>query len=296
MSVIKKINVNNVSYEIGNSSPTTMSNIEVQNDDSVSDLNIGDENGNVIAQFKEGHIVTKNFDSRENTNQGSGVVNFPHQLDNLKVIIVGDSITAGSLLSDPSTERWASRLAEKYNWNLTLGAYSGIPLATDSSNRLSVLTQLESKLEIVENPDLIIIWGGQNDITYKPSPFGEFGTKDKTTFCGSIEYVADICKKYAPNARVFILTLIYAQDTRDSKYMTLSPDKTVRDMDNAIRLGAERNGMFLVDMSKCGINYVNGVSGNMTFDTVHPNVKGTNQIVAYLSRVLEREYVKYVSE
>ena len=78
--------------------------------------------------------------------------------------------------------------------------------------------------------------------------------------------------------------------------MVLSPDKTVRDMDNAIRIGAERNGMFLVDMSKCGINYVNGVSGNMTIDSVHPNVKGTNQIVAYISRVLEREFVKYVSE
>lgn len=296
MSVINKINVNNVSYEIGNSSLTTMTNIEVQNDDSVSDLNIGDENGNVIAQFKEGHIVTKNFDSRENTNQSSGVVNFPHQLDNLKVIIVGDSITVGQGLSNPSTERWGNRLAEKYNWNLILDAAGGIPLATNSTNRTSIVTKLESNLKSIENPDLIIIWGGHNDTSYQSTPFGEFNTRDKTTFCGVIEYIADICKKYAPNARVFILTLIYAKDSRDSTYMTLSPDKTVRDMDNAIRIGAERNGMFLVDMSKCGINYVNGVSGNMTIDSIHPNVKGTNQIVAYLSRVLEREFVKYVSE
>lgn len=61
MSTIKKINVNNVSYEIGSSST---SNIEVRNDNSMSNLNIGDENGNIIAEFKEGHIKTKNFDSR----------------------------------------------------------------------------------------------------------------------------------------------------------------------------------------------------------------------------------------
>lgn len=296
MSTIKKINVNNVSYDISGSSLSSASNIEVQNDDSMSNLNIGDENGNIICQFKEGHIITKNFDSRENISQGSGTTPITHQLDGLRVIIVGDSITVGQGLSNPLSERWGNRLAEKYNWNLTLDAAGGIPLATNSSNRTSIVTKLESQLKIVNNPDLIIIWGGHNDSSYQASPFGEFNTRDKNTFCGVIEYIADICKKYAPNARVFILTLIYASDKRDTTYMALSPDKTVRDMDNAIRLGAERNGMFLVDMAKCGINYVNGVSGNMTIDNVHPNVAGTNQIVAYLSRILEREYVKYVSE
>lgn len=36
----------------------------VKDDDSQANLNIGDENGNVIVQFKDGHIKTKNFDSR----------------------------------------------------------------------------------------------------------------------------------------------------------------------------------------------------------------------------------------
>ena len=35
----------------------------IRADDSFADLNIGDENGNVIAQFKDGHVKTKNFDS-----------------------------------------------------------------------------------------------------------------------------------------------------------------------------------------------------------------------------------------
>ena len=32
-------------------------------DESNSDLNIGDEMGNVLCKFKNGHIITKNFSS-----------------------------------------------------------------------------------------------------------------------------------------------------------------------------------------------------------------------------------------
>ena len=76
-------------------------------------------------------------------------------MDNLKVIIVGDSITVGQGLSNPSTERWGNCLAEKYNWNLTLDAAGGIPLATDSTNRTSIVTKLESNLKSIENLNTI---------------------------------------------------------------------------------------------------------------------------------------------
>ena len=54
--VIKKIKVNHsVPGEI---IPSAV------RDDSDSILNIGDENGNVLVEFKDGHIKTENFDSR----------------------------------------------------------------------------------------------------------------------------------------------------------------------------------------------------------------------------------------
>lgn len=72
MSTIKKINVNNVSYEIKSSSD-----IEVQYDNSSSELSIGDDNGNVIVQFKNGHIKTKNF----NSNNISSTNNTNHTIE-----------------------------------------------------------------------------------------------------------------------------------------------------------------------------------------------------------------------
>ncbi len=60
--------------QIGQSTTTPMSQKAVTreldkksdnlNDDSEADLNIGDESGNVVAEFKGGHVKTKNFDSR----------------------------------------------------------------------------------------------------------------------------------------------------------------------------------------------------------------------------------------
>ena len=41
-----------------------------RNDNSEADLNIGDENGNVLAEFKDGHLKTKEFDSREVLRKG----------------------------------------------------------------------------------------------------------------------------------------------------------------------------------------------------------------------------------
>lgn len=46
-------------YEVGSGNDDTC----VLPDDSTADLNIGDPNGNVLAQFKNGHIKTKQFDS-----------------------------------------------------------------------------------------------------------------------------------------------------------------------------------------------------------------------------------------
>lgn len=39
----------------------------VKDDNSQANLNIGDENGNVLAEFKDGHIKTKNFDSSKSS-------------------------------------------------------------------------------------------------------------------------------------------------------------------------------------------------------------------------------------
>ena len=46
----------------------------IVDDDSQANLNIGDQQGNVIAQFKDGHIKTKNFDSSQQNGGNSSII------------------------------------------------------------------------------------------------------------------------------------------------------------------------------------------------------------------------------
>ena len=75
--------------------------------------------------------------------------------------------------------------------------------------------------------------------------------------------------------------------------MQLSPDKTINDMNDAIRESARMFGAEIIESGCTGINEVSGDSGDMTADNVHPNLKGTKQLVNYFSRQLELKYVKY---
>lgn len=65
--------------------------IRVGDNGTDADLNICDENGNVIAQFRNGHIRTKYFDSSEAHTSGQ----------HLKICIIGNSYTADSFMYLP---------------------------------------------------------------------------------------------------------------------------------------------------------------------------------------------------
>ncbi len=254
-------------------------------------FDIADENGCVILRIENGHIKTKNFDS----STGGGGGSLSHELKGLKVLIVGDSITVGQGLTDPTTQRWGNQLAAKYNWNLTLDAQGGIPLASNASNRNCIVKKLETNLNTMQSapPDLVIIWGGHNDRSYQATPFGDFSASDKTNWCGCLRYCAEKCHQYAPNAKIFILTMLHGGTYDPMAAMALTPEKTVSDMAGAIFDAGRMFGMEVVDMSLCGINEVTGDSGKMTSDNTHPNLLGTKQIVEFLSRQLELRYVKY---
>ena len=143
-------------------------------------------------------------------------------------------------------------------------------------------------------PDLIIIWGGHNDLTYQATPFGDFSIADKTNWCGCLRYIAEKCHQYARNAKIFILTMEHAGTYNPFATMAATPEKTRADMAEAIFKAGWLFGMEVIDMSLCGINEVSGDSGVLTSDNVHPNAQGTKQLVAFLSRQLELRYVKYV--
>lgn len=71
----------------------------VKGDNSDADLNIGDSSGNVIAQFKNGHVKTKNFDSSNISGGGSSALD-TFSPENTVVILplAGQSLAVGTKL------------------------------------------------------------------------------------------------------------------------------------------------------------------------------------------------------
>lgn len=82
-------------------------NIDAMDDDSQANLNIGDMNGNVLVEFKGGHIKTKEFDSR----QGSGnVLQYESSLGQDCEIITAASVMANQTIT-----------SEKYPYHIKRG-------------------------------------------------------------------------------------------------------------------------------------------------------------------------------
>lgn len=78
---LDQIVVNGTEYDVGGGGSSVM------DDDSSADLNIGDEAGNVLAQFKDGHIKTKNFDSSNVATESYPVMYAHFSLDDIDTCI-----------------------------------------------------------------------------------------------------------------------------------------------------------------------------------------------------------------
>ena len=106
-----------------------------------------------------------------------------YTLENLNVLCLGDSITAGQGLT--SNTRWTNVLANKYGWTLTNKSQGGISLSSyyytaNSKTDVSIAKKAEVLKTMPTPPDMIIVWGGHNDVGYRYSPQARGMTKLRT--------------------------------------------------------------------------------------------------------------------
>ena len=223
------------------------------------------------------------------------------KLQGLNVLCVGDSITAGQGLTTQT--RWANVLANKYNWNLSVQAQGGISMSNyyyreNEQTEVGCVSKIDYIANMSVKPDLVIVWGGHNDASYRHSPLGSFDdvsvkdTKgalatfaDRYSFKGSIRYISEVVHKYAPKATLVFLTTEWTSTTPKNLQIPEGTSDTTMDFKEAIMNSGWRFGYNPIDMSLCGITP--WTLSETTSDNVHPNEKGTKLIVDYLSSSLE---------
>jgi lysophospholipase L1-like esterase len=208
-------------------------------------------------------------------------------LDGLNVLCLGDSITAGQGLTTET--RWTNVLASKYNWNLTNKSQGGISLSsyyytTNGKTDVSIAKKAEILKTMDTKPDVIIVWGGHNDTSYRYSPMGTWEDETPDSFKGALKHIAELAAEYAPDATLFVLTPLWTteapstlkvpENTTDNNWMFV----------DAIYEGADIYGWIPINMDLCGITPF--TKSGLLLDNIHPNELGTEKIVEYLSEEL----------
>ena len=219
------------------------------------------------------------------------IASVSHPLYGLNVLCIGDSITHGQGMT--TATRWANVLASKYNWNLTVQAAGGIALSsywytTNSSADVSIAKKAETIKTMSTKPDIVLVWGGHNDLSYRYSPLGEWSDSDSNSFRGALKYIAQLVHQYAPKATLFVLTQEWIYWDAPTLKVPEGTTNTGADFDKAVFGGSNLYGWVPINMQFCGISpYTKNI---YTGDGIHPNASGTDLIVRYLSSELSKHY------
>lgn len=284
---------------------------QVMDDNSSANLNIGDANGNVVAEFKEGHFRTKNFDSRS-------VINTP--LTGKTFSIIGDSISTykgyvettdgdgyraygnyqpGNANMPTVNDTWWMKVASKTGMILHKNcAWSGSDVCGNSSSTETALAGCSDKRvnDLAKDgvsPDIVLIYMGINDLAHNKVVGTWDGTmtipSDSTNvqiFSDAYCIMVDKVMKKHPQAKVCCFTLLESkQFGGDSIYPTHNTNgTTLKEFNDKIIEIATSLGANIIDLHSCGINIYN--LSTYTIDLLHPNYKGTtlmaNKITAEL--------------
>ncbi len=189
-----------------------------------------------------------------------------------KVVFFGDSITQmgvdkGGYIDLIKQDIIKKGLADKYD---IVGAGIG-------GNKIYDLYLRMDKDVLEENPDLVVIWVGVNDVWHK----ADFGTGTDYDKFGKF-YDAVVKKIMAKGAKVVVVTPAAIGERND---FSNSQDGDLNMYSNWIRKYAADNQLGLVDLRKSFHEYsvannpTNDEKGILTTDRVHLNAKG-NAFVA----------------
>ncbi len=132
------------------------------------------------------------------------------------VSFLGDSITEGARVQDIESNRYdnvVKRLlglgkVNNYGIGGTRIAHQTIP----SEKARHDLDFCARCYDMDPDSDVIVVFGGTNDYGHGDAPLGKVGDKDRTTFCGSVDYLILKIRELYPSALLVIMAPAHRAD------------------------------------------------------------------------------------
>lgn len=240
-----------------------------------------------------------------------------------KLSILGDSIStyAGWLSSGCETyytgtncgvasvnDTWWKKLMDALGMTLCVNnSWQGTRVTTiDGDAKAGCMTRCQSLHTATENPDVIIVYMGTNDLNYVNTQMGTYdGSQDfptiTTTFREAYAIMLSKILTAYPNAEVWVGTLMQCERQGTVEFPERNPTTgdTINVFNDTIREIAGLFGVKVIDFNKCGITYQNlsrytGDYNQTALTGLHPNAQGhslmANQAVRQLDNAVRTRY------
>ena len=196
-----------------------------------------------------------------------------------KLACLGDSITYGYGLSNPSIEGWVAMLgrelgfAEVKNYGL-----SGDLIAREVGIAPSMAIRYTT---MNDDYDVVIVFGGTNDY-YHGKKFGDKSSTDITEFYGALNVLmTGLQTKYLGKEIIFITPMSSYFVGHSSDVLNKNTNKNLKDYRDAIIERCEYYSIPCIDLySICGMDVAHNVNHKSYYsqDGVHPNIIGNERI------------------
>ena len=209
------------------------------------------------------------------------------KLDNLKINILGDSITEGRCASSSETS-YVGLLQKKYP-NAVIRNYGVCGSCLSDKCLWGVRSFCERADEMDPDADLVFVFGGTNDYGHGDAPMGTMNDRTPYTFYGALHTLYTALISRFPEALIVVMTPLHRLNENalvDENGRRRAG--TLRDYVNAIREVAEYYSLPVLDLYK-----ESGMQPNVPViqemyipDGLHPNDAGhevlKNMIYSFL--------------
>ena len=142
--------------------------------------------------------------------------------------------------------------------------------------------------------DIIVVFGGTNDYGHGDAPFGEIGDKDRTTFCGSVDYLINRIRELYPSAMLVMVTPGHRFDDATNppqekmSKLGIAGKKLEEYVDAIVRIATSYNVPVLNLLEKLEIDPKKEEDrGKYTFDGLHYNDLGHVRVAQCIMEFLK---------
>ena len=226
-------------------------------------------------------------------------INYYQKLKGKKLSIMGDSIsTFSDLIPEGAISQYPSQDVNSFKdtWEGIVLDKTGMTLEMLNSYAASRISNTGTVTPFVDNsritalgsPDVIILFGGLNDVFQNGTDLGDLpdiyttalSSYDITKFKPAYLYLLTKLKQTYTNAKIYACSMIDYTRSTTGVYFKNSHGMSKQLANKAIEDCCKIAGVEFIDVFNCGINYSNYTT--YSNDGIHPNKAGMQLISNYI--------------